>query len=299
MLRTYPNNCTSVLKAAVTADVNTGPFLIKSVITDKAHGRTLGKYSMYDSVVEAVRNGEINHSNISYSLLRQRAGVNKGLFDNLGRGRAVLGSTDELDQYLHSYGPMTESQWHNAVSGIPFRPESAQLIDYGCGQGLGAAILFDYYGEEFTSSIKKLVLIEPSRVALNRAEAILSCYCCNAEIITINKKIDDVRAYQLGISEEMPVIHIFSNVLDISSFDHIELLDKMFSAEGEHFIFAVSSDRDFQGGSARFTEVCERILDPNYGVWFDVKASNMKKFEHRNMRAVSWFFNAEVQSGFV
>ncbi len=254
---------------------------------------------MHDWIVDSVKAGEINHLNISFNALRQYAGIDRGLFANLGRGRAVLKSTDELDQYLYSYGLMSESQWSNVISGFSFRPEPTQLIDYGCGQGLGAAILFDHFGEELTRSINKLVLIEPSRVALVRAQAILSCYCCNAEIVTINKRIDDMRADELGICENLPVFHIFSNVLDISSFNHIELLDKMFSAKGQHVILAVSSDRNFDGESARIVEPNERIHDPNYDVLFDVRTSDIKKFEHRNMRAVSWFFNAEVQNGFV
>ena len=254
---------------------------------------------MFDRVVEGVNSGQLNQSNISFGLLRQCAGEDLGLFDNLGRGRAILKSPDELDQYLFSYGLMTKSQWDNTISGFDYCPEPTQIIDYGCGQGLGTAILFDHFGEALTRCVKKIVLIEPSLVALRRAQAILSCYCPDAEIVTINKRMDNVHADELGIDGQLVVHHVFSNVLDISSFNHIELLYKMFKKNGQHVVLAVSSDREFHGGSARICELNDKILDPNSDIIFEVSTSDINRFEHRNMRAISWFLNGELQNGFV
>ncbi|MGE3297799.1 MAG: hypothetical protein AB7I68_10670 [Porticoccaceae bacterium] len=70
---------------------------------------------MTDLIIDAITNGSINAGNISFDTLRNVAGRDAGRWSELGRGREILGSHDQLDQYLYSYGPMTKSQHKSGV----------------------------------------------------------------------------------------------------------------------------------------------------------------------------------------
>jgi len=69
---------------------------------------------------------------------------------------------------------MTKAQWRTLLGELSLIPEPTEIIDYGCGQGLATALLFDQFGDDFIRSVRKVVLIEPSEVALRRAGAIIT-----------------------------------------------------------------------------------------------------------------------------
>ena len=198
---------------------------------------------MVDAIVDAIRMGEINAGNISFTLLRNVAGRDCGCWDELGRGRAILRSTEQLDQYLYSYGPMTESQWDQFLSDLTMPAERIRIVDYGCGQGLASALLFDNFGPELVERVGTVVLIEPSSVALTRAKAVLECYCENCRILDVNKDLDGLTPEELSSNGEPISLHLFSNVLDIEGFHHFQLFTKMFQTKGRHSVLAVSHDR--------------------------------------------------------
>ena len=65
---------------------------------------------MTDRVLEALRTDRVSKRNISFDEIRNIAGVDSDIWNELGRGRAILSSEEQLDQYLYSYGPMISSQ---------------------------------------------------------------------------------------------------------------------------------------------------------------------------------------------
>ena len=223
------------------------------------------------------------------------AGRDCGVWNQLGRGRAILSSTEELDQYLYSYGPMTKSQWGTALGDVSVTPETTQVIDYGCGQGLACSLFFDHFGSELVNSIAKVVLIEPSLPALTRAASVIKCYSDDIEVVTLNKKLGDLAPEELTAGEGVFINHLFSNVLDIDGFCHLELFTKMFWTKGHHGVLAVSHDRNFYGGSARFKELEEAIGNPDHKDWFSVVESDVKQFQCGNGQpAISWHLQVEV-----
>ena len=254
---------------------------------------------MNDLIINAINSGLLSEKNISFDTIKQIASRDNDLWNQLGRGRAILDKSEELDQYLYSYGPMTRAQWHALLSELSLIPEPTEIIDYGCGQGLATALLFDCFGDDFIKSIRKVVLIEPSEVALRRAEAIINCYSANQfQIETINKTLGELGAEELLGNKRVLTNHIFSNVLDIDGYDHFELLEKIFQRKGRHCILAVSHDRSFEGGSSRFRDLEKAICDPQFHDWFTVQQTHIWQFECGNGKpAIAWVLETEVIDG--
>lgn len=214
---------------------------------------------MIDNVISAIEARELERESISFDRLRRDFAID-GLHDRLGRGRSILASPAELDSYLFSYGPMTRRQWKAVLPEIVLPEGRLQLIDYGCGQGLASALLFDHFGLSLVDRLDQIVLVEPSDVALRRAMAIVACYRGhNDGIVCVNRLLADLNNDDLRGVVGRPVVHLFSNVLDIDAFDIHMLAGKMFRTRGHHLVLAVSHDRDHHGGSARIIEIARAI----------------------------------------
>jgi SAM-dependent methyltransferase len=255
----------------------------------------LGDASMTDIVIDTVRSGEIDAANISFDKLRAIAGRQLGIHGQLGYGRSILSTHEQPDQYLHSYGPMIRSQWHQLLQKTTIPKGKVQILDYGCGQGLATALLIDNLGREFLKRVESVVLIEPSAVAIARAGAVLGCYCGKRPVISLQKLLDDLSPKDLKPLEGANNIHLLSNVLDIESFQHFDLFTKMFQAKGQHSVLAVSHNRNFHGGSGRFRELEKNLGDRKHSAWFSIGASRIDEFSCDNgMPAISWELHVGV-----
>ena len=253
---------------------------------------------MPDTIIDAINHARINRTNISFDNLRMLAGVDKKCWLQLGRGRAILTSFEQLDQYLYSYGLMTKSQWSSFLPGINLPTGKLRITDYGCGQGLGSVLLFDHFGLSLPGRVEEIKLIEPSSVALGRAEAVVNCYLGTQSAVTINKKLDDLSTSDMKVTGTLPHIHLLSNVLDINDFNHGKLFSRMFQNVGHHIVLAVSHDRDFEGGSQRFEQLESEIKKPEYSKWISITSSKITKFNcSGNQPAISWDLRVEVLSG--
>jgi superfamily II DNA helicase RecQ len=86
---------------------------------------------------------------------------------------------------------------------------------------------------------KKIILIEPSELALKNAALHTSIYGVG-EIASVNKYLDDVDVED--IKTDTPVtIHLFSNILDVEGFNLKQLAQTIgASASGEHYFICVS-----------------------------------------------------------
>lgn len=249
---------------------------------------------MIDFVKKHIDNGLLNSGNISFKKIRSIAGINYGddTWVKLGRGKNTLQSQEELNQYLYSYGKMIESQWVNFFGLIPlsFGSNKLSIYDYGCGQALGSIMLMDHRKIE-KKNLLNVSLIEPSPVALDRAKDIMTCYCeKDARIDTINKKIDDLGGIYSGNNYDK--IHLFSNVLDIASFDHLSLCDSIVSEKGVHYILAVSHDRDHNGGSGRLHGFYNKIVSNKF---VKLLESSLHTFTcNNNNPAIAFYIKIEV-----
>lgn len=167
------------------------------------------------------------------------------MYDNLQRGTRVLDREELLWRYLCAFGSMHIKKMHRALSGMKriFRElakESMSIIDWGCGQGLASCCLFDYLNDNnIFIPVDKIVLVEPSGLALRYASLHLAAYGL-AQTKTLQKYLDDVTAED--IETESPVtLHLFSNILDMQGFDMKHLTQTIgASASGIHYFVCVS-----------------------------------------------------------
>lgn len=253
---------------------------------------------MTDTIIEAIKSNQINRTNISFDKLRNDAGRNNNCWEQLGRGRAILSSSEQLDQYLYSYGLMTKSQWSNFLPAVSLPSGKLRITDYGCGQGLGSVLLFDHFGNSLTGRIEEVKLIEPSSIALKRAKAVVDCYLGANVAVDVNKKLDDLSLSDMQVAGMLPHVHLLSNVLDIDGFDHAKLFSNMFKNPGNHIVLAVSHDRNFEGGSQRFEQLEIEIKKPEHGNWISVTSSKISKFNcSQSQPTISWDLRVEVLGG--
>lgn len=151
---------------------------------------------------------------------RLPADLNSELYEAIQHGVCQLQSEPELNMYIHALGLMHEAKLQHAFEHLPseFTDNKAiEIIDYGCGQAIGTICYADFLRKNgYAQEVRRITLIEPSEIALKRAALHASCFFPNAEIITINKGFDDLVVDDLCIDDEMPTLHIFSNVLDLA-----------------------------------------------------------------------------------
>lgn len=253
---------------------------------------------MTDAIIEAIKAGTIHSGNISFDRVRALAARDHDRWHELGRGRTILGTYEQLDQYLYSYGPMTKSQWGQFLGGVRIPPGRLRVVDYGCGQGLACALLLDHFGNDIIERIDETVLIEPSTIALARAKSIILCYCETSRVVDLSTKLDELMPELLNPSSNQSTIHLMSNVLDINDFDYGSLFSKMFQAKGHHSVLAVSHDRNFDGGSARFHDIKNQISDPRWRGELSISFSEINQYKCSNGQpAISWQLHLEILDG--
>ena len=151
------------------------------------------------------------------------SGLSAELHESLNRGADVLDTEPLLQMYMYAFGKMHNAklqfafgQMHDMVT----KKEQVQIIDYGCGQGLASICYHDFLtAHNPEQKITKIILIEPSSLALSRAELLCSCFYPNTDIVAVNKSFDNLNDKDIDVSPEILTLQIFSNILDVESYD--------------------------------------------------------------------------------
>lgn len=169
----------------------------------------------------------------------------------LNHGLDLLKSDEGLDCYIGAYGEMHQAKCKAVMQNMPFPPKdsdiqslSLEIIDWGCGQGIGAVCLVDYLKErELTQWLKKITLIEPSQASLERAIINVSKATYNSVRITpLNEylpSISDSHDVNCIHFEQNYVFHIFSNILDVTEIDLAKLAQSMAIPGHTHYILCI------------------------------------------------------------
>ncbi len=163
-------------------------------------------------------------------------------------GIGLLASEDALNCYMSAYGEMHVGKCRAAIMNFPFDKiiGSIEIVDWGCGQGIGTATLVDALQQrELLNWVKKITLVEPSSNALHRA------VCNISKIVNNNIEIDAVNKF-MPTKEVVPgeilasigyrysnVIHVFSNILDVKAIDLAEVARLVASSHGNHFVLCM------------------------------------------------------------
>lgn len=198
----------------------------------------------------------------------------------LNRGINLLSSEEALNCYMSAYGDMHVNKCRAAMMNFPFDKllGNIEIIDWGCGQGLGSATIIDILKQrDLLRWLKKVTLIEPSERAIIRATQNIKLLTQNlVEIDTKNKYLPSK-----GISEEYTlspigyrytnIIHIFSNILDIPTLNLGTIARMVASASGNHFILCIGPQNSAAYRIERFCSVFgdqkyfSKINSVNYG----------------------------------
>lgn len=197
----------------------------------------------------------------------------------LNHGLDLLKSEEVLDCYMGAYGEMHHTKCKAALQNLPFPPKdiangslSLEIIDWGCGQGIGTISLIDFLKERhLTKWIKKVVLIEPSQASLKRAVANVSKATDNGvRIIPVNDYLpstSDSRDIDIHFEQDY-VFHIFSNILDVTEIDLAKLAKSMAIPGHTHYVICTGP---LNANSFRIDRFCD-IFKPT--TYFSNIASN-------------------------
>ena len=200
----------------------------------------------------------------------------------LNHGLDLLRSDEGLDCYIGAYGEMHQSKCRAALQNMPFPPKensgslSLEIVDWGCGQGIGSVCVIDFLKERnLTQWLKKVTLIEPSEASLNRAVANVTGATNNrVRIIPINEylpSVTDGNEISSVTYEQNFVIHIFSNILDVTNIDLGKLAKCMAIPGHTHYILCMGPLNANAFRIDRFSEIFQAsdyfsdIANSNYG----------------------------------
>jgi len=163
-------------------------------------------------------------------------------------GIGLLASEEALNCYMSAYGEMHVGKCRAAMMNFPFNKltGSIEIVDWGCGQGIGSATLIEALQQrELLNWVKKITLVEPSPNAIHRA------VCNISKIVNNNIEIDAINKFMPTkevVSGEIlasigyrysNVIHVFSNILDVKAIDLAEVARMVASSHGNHFILCM------------------------------------------------------------
>ena len=164
-------------------------------------------------------------------------------YPGLDHGTAVLTTEEQCSAYIAAYGDMHQSKIFEVLSKIKiddFINTDIQIIDWGCGQGLATVCLFDFFKNSNLNIdlVQKVILIDPSKVALKRADNHVNAYLLREnKTVYVEKKLDDVTEDEIRSTQPV-TIHLFSNILDIPSIDLLQLANRIKkNLQGLHYFF--------------------------------------------------------------
>ena len=145
------------------------------------------------------------------------------LYNSINRGVDILKNEPEMLMYLYSFGNMHQAKLNFAFDKIPevfFSQPEINIIDYGCGQAIGTMCYADFLkSKNYNQKIKSVTLIEPSEICIKRGALHTSVFLLDAKIVTVNKTFDELVEDDFYCEENVPTLHILSNVLDLLCFD--------------------------------------------------------------------------------
>ena len=205
----------------------------------------------------------------------------------LKRGINLLASDVALNCYMSAYGDMHVTKCRAAMMNFPFNDiqGSIEIVDWGCGQGIGSATIIEVLRQRnLLQWLRNVTLIAPSRSAIERAND-------NIRTLTHDTVEIDVKNLFLpanGIAEGETlspigyrynnVIHIFSNILDVTTIDLGAVARMVASAHGKHFVLCIGPKN---GAAYRLEKFCSVFGEQNYFSQIDsVRYARTKRTAH-------------------
>lgn len=172
-------------------------------------------------------------------------------FERTKRATLPLISEDEAIYYSSTFTQEHLDKFNHVLNNLGtqvFFAQEMTVIDYGCGQGLATLAFLQYlkHNNAIANKTVHIHLIEPSNVTLALARQYVLAMAKHTHIrvnITIHQKtLAQYLMRPITTPSDMPVLHFFSNVLDIAMIqgDLIRLSAHINQTKGRHIICAVS-----------------------------------------------------------
>ena len=199
-----------------------------------------------------------------------------------GHGTQLLTTEDQMSAYIAAYGEMHQAKCRSAFQNFDFDAlkTNFEIVDWGCGQGVGSLTFIDMLKtRQKEHLLRKITLIEPSGIALGKANFIISkATKGSASILPVQKYLPGIEVDSRpdvldGIKYSYTnVIHIFSNILDVDEIS-LEKVAQLIAQPGHtHYIMCMGPKNT---NSYRIDEFCSVFSDaellsdidnPNYGI---------------------------------
>lgn len=238
----------------------------------------------------------------------------KVLYNSLNRGLALLDDHKAMCKYLHGFGPMHKAKLQDAFKELPQNifDHPFDVIDWGCGQAMGTVNLFDHIKKNGkTLNVRKVTLIEPAVKALEKAKLHASIYLNEAvELVTIDRFFESITKEDLRGDSAVPVIHIFSNILDVAEID-LKYLSALVDATvqsdnylvcvgplnpGNHRIDAFLKYFD----TALIKQLFEKDESSYFGKWtFKCRIFKLEANEVGHLIPIEYFPHVQFQAGYL
>ena len=170
-------------------------------------------------------------------------------------GVAVYTEEKQLNAYLVSYGEMHQRKLDSIFNQlvpkqfVDFSHGAISIVDWGCGQGLATLAFLDWMKSHVNGKVKLrgVRLLEMSDVARNRAFEIVLHRCGGNAAKGVIKAVPwregvPVDLAALDLPANVPVVHLFSNILDVAAVDlgNIAKVVEESKAYGNSLVVAVS-----------------------------------------------------------
>lgn len=195
------------------------------------------------------------------------------------QGRRIYDKELELNCYLAAYAAWHKGKLEKAFQQLPDNALSGNIniVDWGCGQGIASIFLYDYLRiNNIKCNIHAIKLIEPSEIALQRAESLIKRIDKHTQIEVYNKKLDDVSKEEVLFNRQYTTFHLFSNILDIEGINLKHLSEILYAnSKYDNYIMCVSP---FYPSGNRRIEAFLRYFEHSLleYEWFDVNSDKSK-----------------------
>lgn len=188
----------------------------------------------------------------------------------LNHGINLLASDVALNCYMSAYGDMHVTKCRAAMMNFPFNDiqGSIEIVDWGCGQGIGSATIIEVLRQRnLFQWLRKITLIEPSHSAIEHANDNIRTLTHGTVKIDVknlflpaNDIVEGETLNSIGYRYNN-IIHVFSNILDVTAIDLGIVAKMVASAQGKHFVLCIGPQN---GAAYRIEKFCSVFGEQNY-----------------------------------
>lgn len=188
----------------------------------------------------------------------------------LNHGINLLASDVALNCYMSAYGDMHVTKCRAAMMNFPFNDiqGSIEIVDWGCSQGIGSATIIEVLRQRnLFQWLRKITLIEPSHSAIERANDNIRTLTHGTVKIDVknlflpaNDIVEGETLNSIGYRYNN-IIHVFSNILDVTAIDLGIVAKMVASAQGKHFVLCIGPQN---GAAYRIEKFCSVFGEQNY-----------------------------------